>query len=344
MTYYGRWTYKFEIAASKGAAGVLLVHEAEPAGYPFSVVQARVLEQFDLVTPDKNMTRAAIEGWITVDKARDLVRLGGQDFDTLKSQASTREFQPVSLGVTASMTITNTLRTIDSKNVVARLDGRDPTLKGEYVIYTAHWDHLGVGAAVDGDTIYNGAKDNAVGRRRHPRHRPRVHQATGAAETLDRLPGGDGRGAGAARLGVLHGRADLSAGPHGGQHQHRRAQRGRPHARPHAGGLRRVRARRLRPRRRWRTGAYRPAGPRAGAGLLLPLGSLQLRQAGGAGASTPTRGSSIIGKPREFGERVRRAWNERDYHQPSDVVRPDWDLTGAREDLKVYFAVGLPRG
>ena len=111
MTYYGRWTYKFEIAAAKGAAGALIVHETEPAGYPFSVVQSQVAEQFDLVTPDKNMKRAAVEGWITLDKARDLLRLAGQDFGTLKSQAATRDFKPVPLGVRASMTIKNTLRT-----------------------------------------------------------------------------------------------------------------------------------------------------------------------------------------------------------------------------------------
>src|SRR6185369_17657765 len=114
MTYYGRWTYKYEIGASKGAAGVLIVHETGPAGYPFSVVQGKTTEQFDLITPDKNMSRAAIEGWITLDQAIGLLKMAGQDFDTLKKQAATRDFQPVPLGVTASMTMKNTLRTIDS--------------------------------------------------------------------------------------------------------------------------------------------------------------------------------------------------------------------------------------
>ena len=95
MTYYGRWTYKYEIAAMKGAAGVLIIHETGPAGYPFSVVQGTTGEQFDLVTPDKNMGRASIEGWITLDQARKLFKMAGQDFDTLKKQAATREFKPV---------------------------------------------------------------------------------------------------------------------------------------------------------------------------------------------------------------------------------------------------------
>src|SRR5580765_977969 len=163
MTYYGRWTYKYEIGAEKGAAAVLIIHETGPAGYPFDVIQNKVTEQFDLVTPDKNMGRVAIEGWITTDQGRALLKMGGQDFDQLKKQAATRDFKPVPLGVQASMTIKNKLRTIDSKNVVAKLEGRDATLKNEYVVYTAHWDHLGVGPAVNGDSIYNGAQDNASG-------------------------------------------------------------------------------------------------------------------------------------------------------------------------------------
>jgi len=163
MTYYGRWTYKFEEGARKGAAAVLIVHETEPAAYPFSVVQGNLGEKFDVIAPDKNMGRSNIEGWITVDSARKLLALGGQDFDALKKQAITKDFKPVALGVRAKMAIKNTLRTIDSHNVVAKVEGSDPSLKDEYVVYTAHWDHLGIGLPVNGDNIYNGARDNAAG-------------------------------------------------------------------------------------------------------------------------------------------------------------------------------------
>ena len=149
MTYYGRWTYKYEIGAQKGAAAVLIVHETGPAGYPFNVVQGQTGEKFDLATPDKNMGRVAIEGWITLDQARALLTMGGQDFDALKKQAATRDFKPVPLGVTASMTMHNKLRTIESQNVIARLEGADPVLKDEYVIYSAHWDHFGKGPEGD---------------------------------------------------------------------------------------------------------------------------------------------------------------------------------------------------
>src|SRR3954463_12892982 len=125
MTYYGRWTYKYEIGAKHKAAAVLIVHETGPAGYPFAVVQGKTGEQFTFVTPGKNMDRAAIEGWITLDQAKALFARAGQDFDRLKAQAATRAFRPVPLGLTASMTIRNTLRRVDSQNVVARLEGSD---------------------------------------------------------------------------------------------------------------------------------------------------------------------------------------------------------------------------
>ena len=163
MTYYGRWTYKYEKAAALGAAGMLIVHETGPAGYPWAVVQGMGGEKLDLVAEDRNLGRASVEGWIHLDVARRLFTAAGQDFDSLKARALTREFAPVPLGLTASITIRNTMRTLDSRNVLAKVEGSDPVLREEYIVYTAHWDHFGVGIAVDGDSIYNGALDNATG-------------------------------------------------------------------------------------------------------------------------------------------------------------------------------------
>jgi len=163
MTYYGRWTYKYEVGARHKAAAVLIVHETGPAGYPFAVVQGKTGEQFAFVTPGNNMDRAAIEGWITLDQAKALFTRAGRDFDRLKAQAATRAFRPVPLGLTASMTIHNTLRRVDSQNVVARLEGGDPAVRDEHVVFTAHWDHFGIGEPIAGDKIYNGARDNATG-------------------------------------------------------------------------------------------------------------------------------------------------------------------------------------
>ena len=284
MTYYGRWTYKFEEGARRGAAGILIVHETGPAGYPFTVVQGNLRERFDLITPDKNMGRASIEGWVTLDAAKKLLAQAGQDFDALKKQALTRDFRPVPLGLQASLAIRNSLRTIQSKNVLARLEGSDPQLRDEYVVYTAHWDHLGKGAAVDGDDIYNGALDNASGvaavleiARAFTAVEPRPKRSV-----LFLMVGAEEQGL----LGAQHYAENpgLPAREDAGQHQHRRRQPVGTDERHHRRRHGRLRPRRLPARRGLRTGTRAAAGPGVGERLLLPIGSLQLRQAGCAGA------------------------------------------------------------
>jgi len=162
MTYYGRWTYKYEEAARQGAAGVLIVHETAPAGYPWEVVTGSWSgARFQLESADNNMSRAAVEGWITVDAAREIFREAAQDYDSLKARAAQRAFKAVPLGLRASVSVRNTLRRSVSRNVLALLPGT--TRSNEYVIYMAHWDHLGRDTALQGDQIYNGALDNASG-------------------------------------------------------------------------------------------------------------------------------------------------------------------------------------
>lgn len=339
MTYYGRWTYKYEIAAEKGAAGVLLIHESGPAGYPFDVVQSKVTEQFDLVTPDKNMGRVAVEGWITLDQGRNLLKMAGQDFDALKAQAATRDFTPVPLGVRASMTIKNTLRTIDSRNVLARLEGRDPALRDQYVIYMAHWDHLGVGPAVNGDSIYNGAKDNAVGTAglleiaraftRLPTHPKRSILFLAVTAEEQGLLGSEyysvtpvyplAKTAAAINMDGLNvtGRTkDLTLIGFG-------ASQLDDYAADAAGEQGRV----IRGDPEPEKGFYYRSDHFNFAKLGVP-------------ALFPDEGIDYIGKPAGYGETVRSNYTEHDYHMPSDEVKPDWDLSGAHEDLKVFFAVG----
>jgi Zn-dependent M28 family amino/carboxypeptidase len=164
MTYYGRWTYKYEIASEKGAAAAIIVHETGPAGYPYEVVSGSwSRENFDIQKPDKNMARVAVESWITTDRAKELFTAGGQDFDALKKAAVSKDFKPVTLNAKANIDVKNTLREINSNNVVAKLEGSDPTLKNEYIVYTAHWDHLGRDPKLPGDQVFNGALDNASG-------------------------------------------------------------------------------------------------------------------------------------------------------------------------------------
>ncbi len=164
MTYYGRWTYKYEIAAAKGAAACLIVHETAPAAYPFAVITgSRARENFEISAPDLNAGNVAMEGWLTLDAARKLFTASGKDYDRAKAAAVRPDFQPVALGAKATFNVDNLLRPVASKNVVALLPGADPKLRDEYVIYTAHWDHLGRDDRLPGDKIFNGALDNASG-------------------------------------------------------------------------------------------------------------------------------------------------------------------------------------
>ena len=163
MTYYGRWTYKFEKAAAMGAVGAILVHNTVDAGYPWEVVENSWSgEQFDVVRSDRGESRCALEAWVTEAAARDLFRAAGRNFDDDKKAACAREFQPAALNLTASTEIKTRSRLVESNNVVAKVSGTGAQA-GEWILYSAHWDHLGVGKPAEGDSIYNGALDNASG-------------------------------------------------------------------------------------------------------------------------------------------------------------------------------------
>jgi len=163
MTYYGRWTYKFESASARGAAAVFIVHETGPAGYPFAVIAAGSgRETFDVGSEAASQQRVAAEGWITLDTARQLFAAAGQNYDALKAAAARRDFRPVPLEARATVAIANTVRTVTSRNVVALLPGADPKLRDQYVVYSAHWDAYGRNPTLAGDQILNGAADNAI--------------------------------------------------------------------------------------------------------------------------------------------------------------------------------------
>src|SRR5881394_1381713 len=164
MTYYGRWTYKYEIAAKKGAAAAIIIHETEPAAYPWQVVRSSwAKENFELDNPNKNMDALSARSWITLDVAKKLFADCGQDFDSLKKSAITKEFRPVALNAKANIDIKQALRSFKSHNVIGKFEGADLNLKDEYLIYSAHWDHLGRHPELQGDQIFNGAVDNASG-------------------------------------------------------------------------------------------------------------------------------------------------------------------------------------
>jgi Zn-dependent M28 family amino/carboxypeptidase len=160
LTYYGRWTYKFEEAARLGAAGVLLIHTDASASYGWSVVQnSWMAERFQLADADLG---TGMQGWMTDAAARALFKAGGQDLDALRAAAEDKAFKPIALNAKVKGEARAVVRTVDQYNVAGIVPGTDPTLKTEVVIYSAHWDHLGK-QGTTGDTIYNGAVDNASG-------------------------------------------------------------------------------------------------------------------------------------------------------------------------------------
>ncbi len=302
-------------------------------------MQGNTGELFDLVTPDKNMDRAAVEGWLALDKAKALLSMAGQDFDTLKARAKTRDFKPVPLGLTASVALHNSLRTIDSRNVVARIEGSDPKLKDEYVVYTAHWDHLGTDPAAVGDQIYNGAKDNASGiggvleiaraftrlasapRRsilflfvtaeeqgllgsRYYAFNPLYPLARTLANINIDAMNVSGRTKDVTLIGL--GNSDLDDYVAAAAKEQGRTVRGDPE--PEKGFY-------------YRSDHFNFAKQ-------------------GVPALDPHEGIDYVGKPEGYGRQIRSAYTANDYHKPSDEVKPDWSLSGAVEDLQLLMAVG----
>jgi len=340
MTYYGRWTYKFEKAAEMGAAAVLVIHETGPAGYPFSVAQVMGGERFNLSAPDKNMGRAAIEGWISLEATTALFKAAGFEFDALKAKATTREFTPVPLKATASVTLSQATRTLDSQNVVAKITGSDPTLKSEYVVYTAHWDHLGIGAPdATGDTIYNGAEDNASGT-------ATVLEIARAIKSLPVMP---------KRTMVFLAVTAEEQGLLGSEYYGRFPlyPLNRTLANINVDGM-----------NLWgRTsditvigkgasdlddyleaaakeqGRTLIADPESEKGFYYRSDHFNLAKVG-VPALYLDEGMTFMGKPADYGKLKREQVNREDYHKPSDEVKPDWDFSGLAEDGKLYFAVG----
>jgi len=161
MTYYGRWTYKYEEAARQGAAGILIVHQTDPASYPWTVVNSNGHAKLNLQEADKHLSRCKVEGWLNEDAAKKIFAAAGITGD-IRALARKRDFKAIPLNQTIDLTITNKLKYSTSHNVIAVLKGTDKP--DECVLYSAHWDHLGIGAPdAKGDSIYNGAVDNADG-------------------------------------------------------------------------------------------------------------------------------------------------------------------------------------
>ena len=340
MTYYGRWTYKYEIAAQKGAAAAIIIHETESAAYPWQVVRSSWgKENFELDNPNKNMDAVSARSWVTLDVAKKLVADSGQDFDALKKPAITKEFRPVRLNAKANIDIKQQIRAFKSHNVIGKLEGDDPKLRDEYVIYTAHWDHLGRHPELQGDQIFNGAIDNASGvasvielaaafKKLNPPPKRSVLFMDTTAEEAGLLGAkyyaehplyplekslADINIDGINPWGKTHDLEDLTNRNSTlddllGEAAARQGRVMKPSSEPEKGGFYRV-------------------------------DSFEFAKAG-VPVLHAARGIEIIGKPPEYGKQKRDEFVAKHYHQPSDEVDPNWDLSGAVQDIQLLFEVG----
>lgn len=337
MTYYGRWTYKYEIASAKGAAAAIIVHETGPAGYPYDVIRnSSSLEQIDVISPDAE-SRVPVEAWLTLPKTRELLKDAGLDFDSLKAAAVKKDFKPVVLNAKANFDVKIDSREIKSHNVVAKLEGSDK--KDEYVIYTAHWDHLGKDTTLKGDQIYNGAMDNASGssalleiakaysKLKTPPKRSILFLSVTAEE----------KGLVGAKYYATHPLYPLN----------------KTVANINMDGL-----------NQWgKTSDYTVIGlgnttlddvltnvlasehrtvrpdPEPEKGFYYRSDHFEFAKVG-VPALDIDAGVNYIGKDSTYGMKKRDEYTTHDYHAVSDEVKPDWDLSGAVDDTQVLFKVG----
>ncbi|HEV8184615.1 MAG TPA: M20/M25/M40 family metallo-hydrolase [Chthoniobacterales bacterium] len=340
MTYYGRWSYKYEIAAEKGAAAAIIIHETEPAAYPYSVViTSWSKENFEIDRPNKNMDQLGVRSWVTLDVAKKLLADSGQDFDALKQAAISKDFRPVPLGATANFNLKQEVRSFKSDNVVGKIDGSDPKLKDEWIVYTAHWDHLGKHPDVEGDQIFNGAVDNATGvaglielARAHralkqPTKRSVLFIATTAEEAgllgakyyaenplypLEKTLA-DINMDGLAVWGKTRDIEDTSNGNStlddmlaAAAQRHGKVMN--PNSQPEKGSF------------------YR-------------ADQFEFSKFGVPSLYTGA-GRDVIDKPPGFGQQKKDEFVAEHYHQPSDEVDPAWDVSGGAQDVQLLFEVG----
>jgi len=338
MTYYGRWTYKYEIASEKGAAAAIIVHETGPAGYPYEVVKGSWgFENMD-VDP-ANPSRVPVEAWMHLDKVRELFAASGQDFDALKQQALRRDFRPVPLGATATISVQNQVRRIQSRNVVARIQGSDSALANEVVVYTSHWDHLGRDTTAAGDQIFNGALDNASG----------TAALIELARAFKALPTPTKRSI--VFLAVTAEEKNLLGAKYYAEHPLYPLDR--TVANINMDGVNQWGRTRdivivgsgnstmddLLVAAATTQGRTVVPDPEPEKGFFYRSDQFELAKQGVPVLYTDS-GIDYIGKDSTFGVRKREEYTANDYHKPTDEIKPDWDLSGAVEDLQLLFRVG----
>ena len=343
MTYYGRWTYKYEMAAKLGAAGALIVHETKPAAYPYEVVRnSWGRENFALRSAGPNPDFPPLPGWLQLDSAKAIFRAGGHDFDTLKQAALSRDFQPVPLGVTIDASVDNTMQQLESHNVVARIEGSDPILKNQTILYTAHWDHFGIDTHLPGGRsaqIFHGAQDNASGVAALLEV-ARAYRALPVApkrSILFLITTGEERGLLGAQYYARHPLYPLARtlleinvdvmNTWGRTRDVEIVGSGKSDADDLVARNAAAQGRSVQPDSKPEAGRFYRSDQFELAKVGVPVVYLK-------------GGQDYIGHEAGYGAAKTAAYTSHDYHKVTDTVRPDWDMSGAAEDAQLIFRIG----
>jgi Zn-dependent M28 family amino/carboxypeptidase len=324
LTYYGRWTYKFEEAARRGAKACFIIHTNQTAGYPWSVV--RPLDGAQLKR-DPDQHALAFAGWLTAETGEKLLSLSGRTVEGALKEANTRGFKAYSLGVRLKGKIQTRVEKFVSNNVAGLAEGSDPALKSEVVVFTAHWDHLGIGRAVLGDTIYHGAADNATGcgllielARAWSAQSPRPRRsALFLAVTAE-------------EKGLLGSKfyAQNPLVPLGKTALNLNFDMILPMGVPESvvvTGAERTTAWPVVQAAAKKNQLQIEEDQRAHLGIFYRSDHFSMARAG-VPAFSVAAGMKIKGKPADFGTKAYKEFNDTAYHSPQDVMKPDWDFSG----------------
>ncbi len=334
-TYYGRWTYKYEIAAKKGAIGAIIIHTTESAGYPFKVVQTSWSgEEFSLAGNTQEQVK--LKGWLTEDASKRLVQMAGKNLSTMMNDAQSKKFTPVPLGIKLSVEIKNTIRRINTANIGGLLRGSDAQLSKEVVVITAHHDHLGIGSPVNGDSINNGAIDNASG----------ISMILSLAKGFTELSQKPKRSilflaVAAEESGLLGSRYYCShptfapqniaaainidgVNMFGETKDISMVGKGKSTIDNVAEEAAKVAGYVLNPDQFPEQGFFYRSDQFNFAKIGIPCGYF-------------SRGIEYVGKPDGWGKKISEEYTAKDYHQPSDEIRNDWTYEGTLQQAKFYF-------
>jgi Zn-dependent M28 family amino/carboxypeptidase len=339
LTYYGRWSYKYEEAARRGAKAVFIIHTTPTAGYGWDVVRNSWSGEDAQAKLAPAEPALAFAGWLTNEAGEKLVAMAGQKVDDLLNRANSRDFRPIPLGIHIRGHMPTKIRQIQSRNVVAMVPGSDPNLKSQAVVFTAHWDHFGIGEAVDGDKIYNGAVDNATGCAilielargwAALEHKPR-RSAIFVAVT------GEEAGLHGSEFYAAHPVAPLAKTalnlnfdtffPFGRTKDIEVIGAERTTAWPAVEEAARQMNLTIRPDAHPEQGHYYRSDHFSLAHAGVPAFSV-------------SQGTDYQGKPAGYGEKVFAEYNARHYHQPSDEYHDDWDFSGMEEVARFALLVG----